>query len=107
MSIAVALKQRAHPYITKEKSVCGGSPIIAGTRLRVIDIAIEYDRMGYSPDQIVDLHPQLSLAQVHDALSFYYENQDTLDQEIELKKKRIEALSKKYPRKIEWLQSEN
>ena len=75
--------------------------------MRVIDIAIEYDRLGYSPDQIIDLHPQLRLEQVHDALSYYYANRDALDQEIELRKNRIEAIGKKYPRKIEWLQSEN
>jgi uncharacterized protein (DUF433 family) len=107
MSTAVAFKQRSHPYITNEKSVCGGSSVIAGTRMRVIDIAIEYDRLGYSPDQIVDLHPHLSLEQIHDALSYYYENRDALDQEIELRKNHIEQLNKKYPRKIQWLQSEN
>ena len=107
MSTAVALKQISHPYITREESVCGGSPIIGGTRMRVIDIAIEYDRLGYSPDHIVDLHPHLSLEQVHDALSYYYENRDALDREIESRKNRIETISKKYPRKIKWLHSEN
>lgn len=100
MSTAVALKQRSHPYITNENGVCGGSPIIRGTRIRVIDIAIEYDRMGYSPDQIVDSHPHLSLEQVHDALSYYYENRDALDREIELRKNLIKELNKKYPRKV-------
>ncbi len=107
MSKAVTLKKITHPYITRDKSVCGGSPIIEGTRMRVLDIAIEYDRLGYSPDHIVDSHPHLSLEQVHDALSYYYENRNDLDQEIELVKHRIEEISKKYPRKIKWLQSEN
>lgn len=107
MSTAVALKQRSHPYITNEKGVCGGSPIIEGTRMRVIDVAIEYDRLGYSPDQIVDSHPHLSLEQVHDALSYYYENRDALHREIELRKNLIKELNMKYPRKIQWLQSEN
>ncbi len=107
MSTVTTLKQRSHPYITNEKSICGGSPVIEGTRMRVIDVAIEYDRLGYSPDQIVDQHPHLSLEQVHDALSYYYENREALDQEIDLRKNRIEMMNKKYPRKINWLQSEN
>lgn len=107
MSEAVALKKISHPYITRKAGICGGNPIIRGTRMRVIDIAIEYDRLGYSPDHIVDLHPYLSLEQVHDALSYYYENRDALDQEMELRKNRIEKISKKYPRKIKWLLSEN
>ena len=107
MLTAVALKQSSHPYITNKKTVCGGSPVIDGTRMRVIDIAIEYDRLGYSPDRIVDLHPQLSLEQVHDALSYYSENREALDLEIAIRKNRIQEVSKKYPRKIRWLQSEN
>jgi len=107
MSEAVTLKKITHPYIIIKAGICGGSPIIEGTRMRVLDIAIEYDRLGYSPDHIVDLHPHLSLQQVHDALSYYYENRDDLDQEFELIKIRIEEISKKYPRKIKWLQSEN
>ena len=96
MSTGVALKQRSHPSITTKKSVCGGSPVIDGTRMRVIDIAIKYDRLGYSSDRNVDLHPQLSLEQVHDALSYYYENRDALDQEIKLRRIRTEQLDKKY-----------
>jgi len=34
----VAIK---HPYITQDKRICRGSPIISGTRTRVIDIVIE------------------------------------------------------------------
>ena len=107
MSTGVALKQRSHPSITTKKSVCGGSPVIDGTRMRVIDIAIKYDRLGYSSDRNVDLHPQLSLEQVHDALSYYYKNREALDLEIAIRKNRIQEVSKKYPRKIRWLQSEN
>ena len=107
MSKAVTLKKITHPYITRDESICGGSAIIEGTRIRVLDIAIEYDRLGYSPDHIIDLHPHLSLEQVHDALSYYYENRHDLDQENESVKIRIEEISKKYPRKIKWLQSEN
>lgn len=107
MSEAVTYKKISHPYITIKAGTCGASPIIKGTRIRVMDIAIEYDRLGYSPDHIIDLHPFLNLEQIHDALSYYYENRDALDQEMELRKNRIERLSKKYPRKIQWLQSEN
>ena len=42
----------SHPYIVKNKDVCDGSPIIEGTRTRVIDIAVEYDILGHSPDEI-------------------------------------------------------
>ncbi|HDL20818.1 MAG TPA: DUF433 domain-containing protein [Nitrospirae bacterium] len=36
---------KKHSYITKDPKISGGSPVIAGTRVRVIDIIIEYDRL--------------------------------------------------------------
>jgi len=79
---ALKKKTTSHPYIVINKDVCGGSPIIEGTRTRVIDIAIEYEVLGHSPDEIIRSHPHVSLYQIHDALSYYYENRDELDQKI-------------------------
>jgi uncharacterized protein (DUF433 family) len=61
-----------HPYITSDTRISKGSPIIAGTRVHVLDIVIEYEYLGYTPDEIVNAHPHLILPHVHDALSFYY-----------------------------------
>lgn len=66
--------QIRHPYVTQRKAVSSGKPVIKGTRLRVAQIALEYERLGWSPDQIVQAHPHLTLPQVHDALSCYYEH---------------------------------
>jgi len=89
-----------HPFIVKIKDICGGSPIIEGTRTRVIDIAIEYEMLGHSPDEIISSHPHLNLPQVHDALSFYYENRDELDQKAEQDQEIVARLKKKIPSKI-------
>ncbi len=89
-----ALKQSKHPYISFNPKISKGSPVISGTRVRVIDIAIEYDRLGMTPDQIVDAHPHLSLEAVHDALSYYYENQKALDEKIRKDKEFIEKIAK-------------
>ena len=37
---ALSQETTGHPYIVKNKDVCDGSPIIEGTRTRVIDIVI-------------------------------------------------------------------
>ena len=89
-----------HPFIVKHKEICGGSPIIEGTGTRVIDIAIEYEMLGHSPDEIIVSHPHLNLSRIHDALSFYYENRDELDQRIEQDLDFITRLKKKIPSKI-------
>ncbi len=74
-------KKTLHPFIITSKEICNGNPVIKGTRTRVIDIAIEYGRIGYTPDQIVDAHPHLDLVKVHDAFSYYYENRERLNEE--------------------------
>jgi len=89
-----------HPFIVKNKDICGGSPIIRGTRTRVIDIAIENGMLGHSPDEIISSHPHLNLPQVHDALSFYYENRDELDQKAERDQEFVAHLKKKIPSKL-------
>ena len=85
-----------HPYIQRRKGVCRGKPVIAGTRIKVTQIAIEYERLGWSPDQIIDAHPHLRLAQIHDALSYYYENQKQLDAEILADKEFVAKLRQHY-----------
>lgn len=76
------LPKTRHPYIGRKKSVCAGKPVVIGTRIQVAQIAIEYERLGWSPDQIIEAHPHLRLPQVHDALSYYYENQKQIDVDI-------------------------
>ena len=97
---ALRMESTNHAFVVKNKDICGGSPIIEGTRTRVIDIAIEYEILGHSPDEIIDSHPHLNLPQVHDALSFYYENRHELDQKAEQDEEFIAPLKKKIPSKI-------
>ncbi len=89
-----------HPYISKDPKIASGSPVISGTRLRIVDIVIEYDRLGMTPDEIIDAHPQISLEAVHDALSFYYENREFLDNQITERKENIKNISDKFPSKL-------
>lgn len=88
------MKQTNHPFIVTESNIRSKHPVIAGTGIRVIDIAIEYQYKGYTIDQIIDYHPHLQLQQIHDALSYYYENQQRFDQEIKEENKFAEELKK-------------
>ncbi len=85
-----------HPYITKKPGISKGGPIIAGTRVRVLDIIIEYEYLGHSPDEIISAHPHLILPQIHDALSFYYERREEMDEEIRSRKEAIAKLREKF-----------
>jgi len=69
-------------HIVREEGICGGQPRIAGTRLKVQHIAFEYERLGWTPDQICDAHPGNTLAQIHAALSYYFEHKEEIDRAI-------------------------
>ncbi len=55
---------------------------IEGTRVKVIEVAIDKIVHGSSPEEIHFQYPHLSLAQIHAALAFYYDNQAELDADI-------------------------
>ena len=100
MSESAGLTKTNHPYIVQSHDVCDGSPVLEGTRTRVIDIAIEYTMLGRSPDEIIDAHPYLDLAKVHDALSYYYEHREDLDVEIRTRIQDVEELKTKIQSKV-------
>src|SRR5579862_8516264 len=72
----------AHPkqHITSTPGVCGGKPCVAGTRVRVWDIAVQA-QAGQSPDEILTHFPHLTLSDIHAALAYYYDNRHAIDQQ--------------------------
>ena len=67
--------------IAQDPDVRGGSPIVAGTTIRVSDIAAYHLFDGLTPEQLA-VQFNLGLAQVHAVLSYYFGHRDEIDQEI-------------------------
>ena len=76
-----ALKVR-HPHIVSRKGYCGGSPVIAGTKFPVRSVVNYVLRQGMAPEELVAEFRHLTLAQIHDALSYYYDHQGEVDRDI-------------------------
>lgn len=55
---------------------------IDGTRMKVIHVAKEL-RAGSTSQQMREAWPHLSLAQIHSALSYYYDHQSEIDAQID------------------------
>jgi uncharacterized protein (DUF433 family) len=55
---------------------------LAGTKVKVLEVALDKIAHGWSPDEIHFQHPHLSLAQIHAALTWYYENREDIDEQI-------------------------
>ena len=85
------------PSIVRTPGICGGKPRIDGHRIKVEHIAVCHERMGMSPDEIVNSHPTITLAQVHAALAYYYDHKVDIDAEIEEGERVVEQLTLKSP----------
>lgn len=68
-------------HITKTPGLCGGRACISGHRIRVADIVVWHELRGYSPDEIVDLFPGISLGDVYAALTYYCDRQE-IDEDL-------------------------
>ncbi len=69
-------------YIVRDDRILSGEPIIKGTRTPVRAI-VETWRMGVAPEEIPKGMPHLTLAQVFNALSYYSDHQDEINNYIE------------------------
>ncbi len=69
-------------YIIRNDAILSGEPIIKGTRTPVRAI-VETWRQGVLPEEIPSLLPHLTLAQVFDALSYFSEHQEEINEYIQ------------------------
>ena len=69
-------------YIVKTPNICSGEPRIKDSRIKVEHIVYEYVHQQMSPRDIWEAHPHITLAQIHAALSYYYDHRREIDRNI-------------------------
>jgi len=70
-----------HPHVTKTPGVCGGRPVVRGTRIPV-KVLVRYHQLGYKSTEILSGHVGLTPAQLYDVLSYYYDHQAEMEADI-------------------------
>jgi uncharacterized protein (DUF433 family) len=79
--VAVAIDVvRAHIEIVEGAG--GPKARIAGSHIRVQDVAIWYEKMRMTADEIVENYPTINHAEVFAALSYYWDHRDEIDRQI-------------------------
>ena len=73
------MKAKSEAYVETRPGVRGGAPVIAGTGIKVLDVAVRYEVMGMTPEEIMVALPHLDLSQIHAALAYYYAHKADLD----------------------------
>lgn len=74
-----------------------GVPWITGANTKVVEVVLDKMAYGWSPEEMHHQHPHLSMAQIHAALSYYYEHQAEVDADIERRNRYVEELRVQQP----------
>jgi uncharacterized protein (DUF433 family) len=88
-------KTKRQSYIETRPGVRGGTPVIAGTGIKVLDVAVRYEIMGMTPEEIIVALPHLTLPQIHAALSYYYAHKAQLDRDWKTSLRKVARLRAK------------
>ena len=86
--------------IAIKPGVCGGQPCITGTRIRVQDIYVWHELQGRSADEIVSQFPHVTMADVYAALSYYWDNRDAIQRQMQEETDFVEQMKKNHPSPI-------
>lgn len=76
----MSIERTAHPHIVRDSDMYDGEPIIEGSRTGVRHVILLF-QSGKDPEEIADSQ-RLSLAQVYDAISYFYDNEEEIDSAI-------------------------
>lgn len=87
-------------HIVKTPGTVGGKARLAGHRIRVMDIVVWHEIRGYSPDEIVGMFPGITLADVHAALAYYFDNRQEIESDFREDELAAKELLTRHPSKV-------
>ena len=76
----MSIERTNHPYIVRDSDVYGSEPFLEGSKTAVRHIILLF-QSGQDPEEIAATQ-HLSLAQVYDAISYYYDHVDEIQRAI-------------------------
>ena len=68
------------------------APTISGTTMKVVELVVEQQAYGWSPEELHFQHPYLTLGQIHSALAYYRDHREELDRYIQRRLERVAEL---------------
>ena len=83
------MERLSYPHIEARPD---GTTVIAGTQVKVIEIALDHLAHQWTAEDIRHQYPELNLSQIYSALAYYFDNQAELDTLIEMRLKEEDRL---------------
>jgi uncharacterized protein (DUF433 family) len=88
--------ETTYKHIVQTPEIVGGKPRIEGHRITVQNVVIWHEQMGYSIEEIAAMY-ELTLAQVHSALAYYFDHKEEIDRSIAESNAFVEEMRQKTP----------
>ena len=86
-------------YIEVSADIRAGKPRIAGTRITVADVVLMHRRLGRALEEIAGTY-DLPLAGVYEAMAYYYDHKDEIDQSLDDEEALAEAFKQNNPSRL-------
>ena len=85
-----------HPHVEARPDLLGGSPVVRGTKVPVRRLWA-WHRKGVTVETLVKRYPALGPAKVLCALAFAYDNEATVEADLERERQLLGAEAEKVP----------
>jgi uncharacterized protein (DUF433 family) len=71
------------------------------TRIRVYDIYVWHELQGKTPDEIASEFPQLTLADIHAGLAYYWDNREEIERQMDEAENVVNGMKQNYRSKLQ------
>lgn len=58
-------------------------PLIAGTTMKIVELITSVKAYGWSPEELLQSYPHLTLSKIYSALSYYWDHKQELDADMQ------------------------
>jgi uncharacterized protein (DUF433 family) len=89
-----------YPHIVKTPDTCAGAARIDGTRITVKLIVAKVVRHRMLPEEVLMDHPHLTMAQIHSALAYYFDNKAEVDAAMRADEELAKEIRAKFPSRL-------
>lgn len=67
-------------------------PIIEGTSMKIVELLTSVKAYGWTPEELLQSYPHLTLSKIYSALAYYLDNQQEIDADIERREEYVRQL---------------
>ena len=78
----------------------GHRPVIRGTDIKVSQVTSEFEHLAMTPDETVEAHPHITLANVHAALAYFYDHQQLIRAEWQAEREFLAEMRARHPSRL-------